>query len=207
MIPSNRRIGIRLGVSICRCDCVLLVAVLVAALAQGNVAQCGEVSPIQEAIEPSGAIASDSVREKGRRTRELRSASSDGTERSNLNRRQRKRVGRGKHLSQSGDQIINGVSLRGSFEVGLGGHLGTQRQGSIDVQFDQVAVDQLSVIVGERIDDAIPVAKGYLSTIVSLPEILKSTGEILERLSDPGTQRSLRQVEQLLRLMQPSPEQ
>ena len=97
------------------------------------------------------------------------------------------------------------LHLDGLFELNLGENRIVRGEGSTTIKLDQADVEKLRAIMDEKLDETTPMVSELLSVIQGLPETLRTTSEILSRLSDPETQSNLRQVEQLLRLMQKTP--
>jgi hypothetical protein len=85
--------------------------------------------------------------------------------------------------------------------LNLGNDRFVRGEGSTTIELDRAAAEKLRIGIGQMLHGAAPAGKDFLKAVAALPATLKSTSEILKRLSDPETQKALRQVEQLLRLL------
>lgn len=135
-----------------------------------------------------------------RRHRRHRSADRTATH-SRRSRQERNR----RHSNRGSDarnaDPSNRVHLEGSFQIRLGNALVLQGNGSVSLELDQDAIERVTETLDQRSDDFLPLAASLVSVLDDLPEILSATRDILQALSDPKTQQSLRQAGQLLRLM------
>jgi hypothetical protein len=93
------------------------------------------------------------------------------------------------------------LHVQGSYELDLGFGNVIRGEGSTTVQLDRASAEKLRADSVRKLGEAAPVAKDLLRVIVTLPETVERTAEILKILSDPETQQSMRQVEQVLRLI------
>ncbi|KAA5547101.1 hypothetical protein FYK55_01405 [Roseiconus nitratireducens] len=89
------------------------------------------------------------------------------------------------------------LKVQGSYEFSVDGVGVARGEGTTTIEFDRAFVDG----VGREIQDSKHVVEDFIRTVVSLPATIESTNETLRMLSDPETQKALRQVEALLRLM------
>ncbi len=187
--------------------CVGLLAVITALLI-GNVAECSEPIPSQQTKAPAKAMVdgTDPTTVHGVRRRGRRNDNAVGSENRQSQRRRAGRAGRqGKQQASATTEEGNRLQLSGFFDLVLSDDIKAHGDGHINVEIDHATMTQVRGIVDDQVDRLQPLTADILNSVASFPETIKSVGEILERLSDPDTQKSLRQVEQLLRLIQQSP--
>ncbi|QDS95180.1 hypothetical protein FF011L_39710 [Roseimaritima multifibrata] len=93
------------------------------------------------------------------------------------------------------------IQLHGSFELNFGGTNVVQGEGKLSIELDRETVEGLSTLLSGA--GTLPASglDNWIRAFQQLPETLKTTNEILNRLSDPQTQKQLKQVEQLLQFL------
>ncbi|WP_345324492.1 hypothetical protein [Novipirellula rosea] len=97
--------------------------------------------------------------------------------------------------------------MSGSYELHLGNDRFVRGEGSTTIKIDRATAEKLRIGIVQSLHEATPASNDLLKAVASLPASLNSTSEILKSLSDPETQKTLRQVEQLLRMIpQSSPQ-
>jgi hypothetical protein len=121
-------------------------------------------------------------------------------------RSRRDRPGRRAKQVEKGDDERIHLHLSGSYELNLGNDRFLRGEGSTTIELDRAAAEKLRIGIGQRLQGAAPAGKDFLKAVGAMPATLQSTSEILKRLSDPETQKALRQVEQLLRLLPQTPD-
>ncbi len=154
--------------------------------------------------------AGESVQAKSRRVGRSGRAPAKGGVDSNRDHRQRNKAKRSARQVKSPQRLAastgSGLYLSGSFALNMGGKVISQGEGNVTLELDQATAEQLEEIIGKQMDQVVPLTKDFLQAIVTLPETIRSTSEILKRLSEPDTQRNLQQVEQLLQLFSQLPD-
>ena len=210
MIHSAAKASLRRGISCFCCTASFTGIVLVLAFAMGQTA-CGDEQPQVSgpANRPIAAADEATVRKKVRGSRRAGRAVSDATP----ERRKAKRSSRGgrsradrrsKQRPNKAEQAPIRLHLNGSFELNLGNDRGVRGEGTTIIELDQATTQRLRSLIGKQLEQAGPLAKDLLTVAAQLPQTLHSTAEILKLIADPDTQQNLRQVEQLLRLLQQS---
>jgi hypothetical protein len=183
----------------------LLAALLMAQTGRG---QQPRQSSKSSADQEGTATHEPAAKSDSRRARRSARRSADKSALTQPRKKRASRNGRGgadrraqKRLA-AGNDAASLVHLNGSFQVNLGHGLGVHGEGSTTVHLDPATHARLRKVIA---NNSTPAAKEMLQIVARLPETLQSTSEILKILSDPDTQENLRQVEQVLRLLQYSP--
>jgi hypothetical protein len=191
MISRKRKIGL----------------VLTAVLAVGQTAGHAEPPPDGTSVDSQATTTDDAGSRNRRRARRAVRTTADGVASSERQRKRsprherRRRGGRERERSQSAEGSPVHLHVSGSYELNLGNDRVIRGEGSTTIHLDRATADKLHTVVRQRLDRAAPAGKDLLKVLASLPKTLESTSEILKSLSDPKTQESLRQVEQLLQLL------
>lgn len=120
--------------------------------------------------------------------------------RSTKQRRARRKKRAERRLLPADDNRVD-LHLNGSIDFDLGSGNVFRSEGSIIIEIDRAMADKIRKGALKHFEQAAPVAKEVLRTLLRVPETVETTAEILRALSDPQTQESLRQVQQLLQLM------
>ncbi len=209
MIPSKRidRLGYSnpLGSRATHGMWLILAAVLTMGLRTGSAKQ----PQITSEFEPTVTISDNGSVRKDRKARRIaRSAFEHGgaTERrrKRLSRKGQDRLAR---KVENGDNTPIHLHLSGSYELNLGNDRFVRGEGSTTIKIDRATAEKLRIGITQSLHEAAPAGNDLLKAVASLPASLHSTSEILKSLSDPETQETLRQVEQLLRMIpQSSPQ-
>tara|TARA_R110002073_G_scaffold73085_17_gene178861 strand:+ start:9501 stop:10145 length:645 start_codon:yes stop_codon:yes gene_type:complete len=209
MIPSKRidRLGYTnpLGSRAANGMWLILAAVLTMGLRTGS----AEQPQVTSEFEPTVTISDNGSVRKDRKARRLaRSASEHGVS----TERRRKRSSRNgpdrlaRQVKKGNDEPIQ-LHLSGSYELNLGNDRFVRGEGSTTIKIDRATAEKLRIGIVQSLHEATPASNDLLKAVASLPASLNSTSEILKSLSDPETQKTLRQVEQLLRMIpQSSPQ-
>ncbi len=211
MIHSAAKACRRRGISCFRCTVSFTGMALVVAFAMGQTASGDEQPQVSGSANRTAATADDAaVTKQGRGARRAGRAVSDVTPEQRKTKRSsrqgRDRVGRrAKQRPNKTEQAPIRLHLNGSFELNLGNERGVRGEGTTIIELDQATTEQLRSVIGKKLGQAGPIAKDLLKVAAQLPQTLQSTAEILKLIADPDTQQNLRQVEQLLRLLQQYP--
>lgn len=182
--------------------------ILASVLAMGPSTASAQKPQVRESVKPKVTIPDAVVTRRNRPARRKTHATSEDVV---LKKRRRKRPRRerpGQRVEQvgQGDDARIHLRLSGSFELNLGNGRFIRGEGRTTIELDQAAAKMLRLGLGQKLLDAAPAGKDLLKAVGAMPETLKSTSEILKSLSNPDTQRALRQVEQLMQLLPQSPD-
>jgi hypothetical protein len=181
--------------------------ILTAVLAVGQTAGRAEPPPDGTSVDSQATTTDDAGSRNRRRARRAVRTTADGVASSERQRKRsprherRRRGGRERERSQSEEGSPVHLHVSGSYELNLGKDSVIRGEGSTTIHLDQAAADKLHTVVRQGLDRAAPAGKDLLKVLLALPQTLESTSKILKSLSDPKTQESLRQVEQLLQLL------
>jgi|SRR6056297_3051999 len=90
----------------------------------------------------------------------------------------------------------------GSYNVVIDGAAVARGEGTTTIELNRSLVDRMFHDLQRTIRDSNIIGDDAINGITSLPATIRSTNETLRMLSDPQTQKALRQVESMLRLIQ-----
>jgi len=90
----------------------------------------------------------------------------------------------------------------GSYNVVIDGTAVARGEGTTTIELNRSLVDRMFHDLQRTIRDSNIIGDDAINGITSLPATIRSTNETLRMLSDPQTQKALRQVESMLRLIQ-----
>ena len=93
----------------------------------------------------------------------------------------------------------NQLQLRGSLEIYWGGVPVVRGRGAINMRLNDATVTELGHAILQRSDQWKATIDQLLSVLRDLPETLRATGDLLDKLANPHTRAGLKQSEQLLR--------
>ena len=208
MIPSKRRDRRRYSNPLGRRAAHGMGLILTAVLAMGPSTGGAEQPQVRASAEPKVTIPDDVGARKNRPARRIARASSEDVVSTERRRKRSRRDGPSRRARQvgKGDDARIHLHLSGSYELNLGNDRFVRGEGSTTIELDRAAAEKLRIGIGQRLHGAAPAGKDFLKAVGAMPATLKSTSEILKSLSDPETQKALRQVEQLLRLLPQSPD-
>lgn len=149
-------------------------------------------------------LADAKITRRGRRIARASGPNSASMERhpkrSTKQRRARRKKRAERRLLPTDDNRVD-LRLNGALAFDLGSGNVFRSEGSIVIEIDRAMADKIRKGSLKHFEQAAPVAKEVLRTLLAVPETVETTAEILRSLSDPQTQESLRQVQQLLQLM------
>jgi hypothetical protein len=97
------------------------------------------------------------------------------------------------------------LRVNGSFELSVGDEAVIRGQGQLTVELGQQALRSLRPLVPRQRGEASPAVGRWLEAARQFTETVRATRDILQTLSDPTTQASLRQVTQLLQMLDQLP--
>lgn len=209
MIPSKRRDHRRYSNPLGRRTAHGMGLILSAVLAVGPSAGAAEQPQARASAKSKATISDDGGARKKRSARRSARASSEGVAATERRRKRSRREGPGRRAKQAEKGDATGIHLyvSGSYELNLGNDRVVRGEGSTTFQLDRAAAEKLRIGIEQRVHGATPAGKDFLKAVGAMPATLKSTSEILKTLSDPETQKALRQVEELLRLLPQSASQ
>jgi hypothetical protein len=174
--------------------------ILTAVMAMGPRTGGAEQPQVRASDGPKVTTSDDVTGRNNRPARRIARASSEDVASTERRRKRspRNAVGRRARQVEKGDDGHIHLHLSGSFELNLGKERFMHGEGSTTIELDRDAVEKLRIGMAQSLHGA---GKDVLKAVEALPGTLQSTSEILSSLSDPETQKALRQIEQLLRLL------
>ena len=208
MIPSKHRNRRRYSNPLGRRAVHGLGLILASVLAMGPSTVGAQEPQVRASVEPKVTIPDAVVTRRNRSARRIARASSKGVVSKERRRKRSRRDRPGQRAKQvgKGDDARIHLHLSGSYELNLGNDRFMRGEGSTTIELDQAAAEILRIGIGQKLFGAAPAGKDFLEAVRAMPATLKSTSEILKSLSDPETQKALRQVEQLMQLLPQSPD-
>lgn len=184
---------------------------LVASMAMVQSAKCADPTQVVPSTDPTIAIVDDpGVKHRRRIRRHSHAPIGDAVtvqkqSRRPSGKRSRKRTPKARKPVQSAEDATIRLHLTGSFELDFGYGILVRGEGNTTTEINHATAAKLGVLVGDWVHDSKPVIQDFLKLIGRMPDTLESTASILRSLADPQAQENLRQVEQVLKLIRPSP--
>lgn len=191
------------GTNRCRRAALVFAGVLILLIFVEQAADGGDVPHDDQSIGQVDAGDHRSATRTNRRSRRTSATAAVAAEQEpTAPKRRRRSTTRSRHRRNPNPDSKVRLELSGNFDLALGSDIKFQGEGSITLELDQAAAERLGVRMIEQVDRAAPLAKELNEFATGLFEALNSTSHILTSLSSPETQQNLRQVEQLLRLLE-----